>query len=126
ATMYLRCLRAPAGPKNPAPPENQNGAPRARGPEPQPPLKQRSRRAFFLTNNFEAFFDELFIFRCYFFLWRTSGLELLMHGRIKCRRTLFRNKFYEPMNFIVRNQHPLRADETGSARREIKHVALSE
>src|SRR4030095_5221262 len=105
---------------------NINDARRPRVTKSQPALEQRSGRAFFLSNNLDAFFDQLFIFGGHFFLRRITGLELLMHGRIKCRRTLFRNKFYESMNLIIGYENALCADESRSARRQIKHVAVTE
>src|SRR5205814_10262566 len=85
-----------------------------------------SRGTFFLSNDFETLLDELFIFARHFFFGRRGGLKLLVHGCIKCRGTLSRNEFHQPMNFIVGYEHALRTNETRSARRQIKHVALTE
>src|SRR5437773_12452116 len=49
-----------------------------------------------------------------------------MHLRVKSGRALCRNEFHQAMNLIVRYEHALRANKTRSARRQIKHVALSE
>src|SRR5712675_3718498 len=108
----LTWFGALAGTQNTALLQNINDARRSCITEPQPPLEQRSGRAFFLSNDLDAFFDQLFIFGGHVFLRRTGGLELLMHGRIKCRRTLFRNKFYERVNLIISDEHALRTDES--------------
>src|SRR6478735_1982214 len=89
----LTWFGALAGTQNTALLQNINDARRARITESQPALEQRSGRAFLLSNNLDAFFDQLFIFGIHFLLRRASGLEFLMHSRIKCRRALFRNEF---------------------------------
>src|SRR5262249_56682907 len=48
-----------------------------------------------------------------------------MHCRVKSGRALRRNKFHETMNLLVRYQHALRTNQTRSARRQIKHIALA-
>src|SRR6478672_6413094 len=109
----LAWFGALAGTQNTALLQNINDTRRARVTESQPALEQRSGRALFLSDYLDAFFDQLFIFGGHFFLRCTSGLEeFLMHGRIKCRRTLLRNKFYERVNLIISDQHALRTDES--------------
>ena len=71
----LTWFGALAGTQNTALLQNINDPRRARVTESQPALEQRSGRAFFLSNNLDAFFDQLFIFRGHFFLWRASGLD---------------------------------------------------
>src|SRR6476659_7214213 len=108
----LTWFGALAGTQNTALLQDINDARRLCITESQPPLEQRSGRAFFLSNDLDTFFDQLFILGGHVFFRRISGLEFLMHGRIKCRRTLFRNKFYERVNLIISDQHALRTDES--------------
>src|SRR3954463_14395911 len=108
----LTWFGALAGTQNTALLQNINDARRTRVAESQPTLKQRSGRAFFLSNNFDAFFDQLFIFGSHFFLWRTDRLEFLMHRRVKGRRALFRNEFNDRVNLIISDEHPLCTDES--------------
>src|SRR6478735_5697640 len=122
----LTWFGALAGTQNTALLQNINDPRRTRITESQPALEQRSGRAFFLSNNLDTFFNQFFIFGGDFFLWRASGLEFLMHGGIKCRRALFRNKFNDRVNLVISDEHALCTDEPRSARRQIKHVALPE
>src|SRR4029078_9877435 len=108
----LTWFGALAGTQNTALLQNINDPRRARISESQPALEQRSRRAFFLSNNLDAFFDQLFIFGGHFLLRRASGLELLVHGRIKCWLTLFRNKFNDRVNLVISDEHALCTDES--------------
>src|SRR6476620_12753881 len=101
-----------AGPQNTALLQNINDARRSRITESQPPLEQRSGCAFFLSNNLDTFFNQLFVFGIHFFLRRAGGLEFLMHRRIKRRRALLRNKLNDRVNLIISDEHPLRTDES--------------
>src|SRR5207247_2498887 len=80
---------------------------------------------FFLANDFETFFNQLLVFVRDLFRWRARGLQFFVHRRVERGRTLRGNKFNQAANFIIGYEHALRADQSRSARREIKHVALA-
>src|SRR5207248_5651087 len=93
--------------------------------QPQSSLQKRSGRAFFLTNDLETFFHQLFVFVRYFF-GRTGGrLEFFMHRWIESRMTLRRNKFYQAPNFLIGYQNTLRSNQSRRAWRQVEHISLA-
>src|SRR5260370_38489828 len=114
-----------AGTQNTALLQNINDARGACIAQPQSSLQKRSGRAFFLTNDLETFFHQLFVFVPYLF-GRTGGrLEFFMHRWIESGMTLRRNKFYQAPNFFIGYQNTLRSNQSRRAWRQVEHIAVA-
>src|SRR4030095_11906432 len=84
----LAWFGALAGTQNTALLQNINDSRRARVTESQPALEQRSGRAFFLSDNLDAFFDQLFIFFGDIIGRSARSLEFFVHRLIQRGRAL--------------------------------------
>jgi len=75
--------------------------------------------AFFLANDFETFSTNSSFVRD-LFSWRARGLQFSRASPRRTWRTCAETKFNQAANFIIGHEHALCANQSRSARREIK------